>query len=234
MSADFIKTYVKGLDERVEGGIPEGSIVLICGTPGTLKTTFCYNVLSKHALETGEKGLYIALEQHRDSILTQMSRMGFNPRATGELVTIVDLAHLRNFISEESTPSEIDWLSVLTSQIRFFQEEGYKLVTIDSLDAMYVISPMENVRSRLFFFFEGIRALGMTTFFITEMQPGTKSFGKFGVEGFLADGIVHLEIERVGKSVGRFISIVKIRGSSHPADYFPMIVEKGGFSIVQK
>jgi len=28
-----IGTYVKGLDERMEGGIPKGHITLICGVP---------------------------------------------------------------------------------------------------------------------------------------------------------------------------------------------------------
>ena len=55
----FVKMSVKGLDERIEGGIPNGSIVLTCGMPGTLKTTFCFNILFNHSKETGQKTLYV-------------------------------------------------------------------------------------------------------------------------------------------------------------------------------
>jgi len=235
MCAEVIKTYVKGLDEQINAGIPQGSIVLICGTPGSLKTTFCYNILLNHAIQTKEKGLYISLEQHRDSILSQMKRMGFDcGDVTKDIVTIVDLANLRKLLVQDKAPTEVDWLKILTSQIKFFHNEGYRVIAIDSLDALYVLSAMENVRSKLFFFFEGFRELGISLLFVSEMEPGTRAFGKHGVEGFMCDGIIHLEIERIGKTVGRFISVVKMRGASHPTDYFPMIVDKGEFRIVQR
>ena len=234
MCADVVKTYVKGLDERIDAGIPAGSIVLICGTPGSLKTTFCYNILLNHAMQSKERGLYISLEQHRDSIISQMKRIGFDGGGAKDIVTVVDLAHLRKFLGQDEAPTSVDWLKILSSQIKFFRDEGYRVIAIDSLDALYVLSPMENVRSRLFFFFEELRELGVSLMFISEMEPGGRAFGKHGVEGFLCDGIIHLEIERIGKTVGRFISIVKMRGASHPTDYFPMIVDKGEFRIVQR
>lgn len=234
MCADVVKTYVKGLDERIDAGIPAGSIVLICGTPGSLKTTFCYNILLNHAMQSKERGLFISLEQHRDSIISQMKRIGFDGGGAKDIVTVVDLAHLRKFLGQDEAPTNVDWLKILSSQIKFFRDEGYRVIVIDSLDALYVLSPMENVRSRLFFFFEELRELGVSLMFISEMEPGGRAFGKHGVEGFLCDGIIHLEIERIGKTVGRFISIVKMRGASHPTDYFPMIVDKGEFRIVQR
>ena len=61
-------------------------------------------------------------------------------------------------------------------------------------------------------------------------------FGRHGVEEFLSDGIIHLrfrEIE-IGRkpSVRRYIGIVKMRGTNHDFDYYPLLVEKGKFEIV--
>jgi KaiC/GvpD/RAD55 family RecA-like ATPase len=163
-----------------------------------------------------------------------MKRIGFDSTMAKDLITVVDIAHLRKFLGLETPGTSIDWLRVIASQIKFFHEEGYPLVAIDSLDALYVLSPVDNVRNRLFHFFEELRDTGVSLFMISEMDPGSRAFGKYGVEGFLCDGIIHLEIERIGKTVGRFISIVKMRGASHPTDYFPLIVDKGEFRIVQR
>ena len=34
-----IPTHVDGLDEVLGGGVPEGNVVLVSGSPGTMKTT---------------------------------------------------------------------------------------------------------------------------------------------------------------------------------------------------
>ena len=40
-----IKTYIEGFDEILDGGIPEGHVVLVCGTPGTMKTSLTYSIM---------------------------------------------------------------------------------------------------------------------------------------------------------------------------------------------
>ena len=35
-----VKTGIKGFDGLIEGGIPEGSVILVSGTPGTEKKLF--------------------------------------------------------------------------------------------------------------------------------------------------------------------------------------------------
>ena len=39
-----IKTYIEGLDQRLEGGIPPGHIVLVCGTSGSMKSSLTFNI----------------------------------------------------------------------------------------------------------------------------------------------------------------------------------------------
>jgi len=69
------KTYIKGFDEEMEGGIPQGHVVLISGPPGTMKSSITFNMLYKNALEQGTRGVYVTLEQGKSSIEFQMSRM---------------------------------------------------------------------------------------------------------------------------------------------------------------
>ena len=53
-----IKTYIKGLDENLQGGIPEGHIVLVCGSAGTMKSSVSFNILYNEVLN-GKTAIYI-------------------------------------------------------------------------------------------------------------------------------------------------------------------------------
>ena len=73
----------------------------------------------------------------------------------------------------------------------------------------------------------------MSTVIISEMlDPDKQLFGMFGVEDFLADGIVHLLLEKDDRRVNLFLSIVKMRKTNHDRGYFPLIFEGNKFEIV--
>ena len=38
-----VKTYIKGLDETMQGGIPAGHITLVSGSAGTMKSSIAFN-----------------------------------------------------------------------------------------------------------------------------------------------------------------------------------------------
>ena len=51
MKIKRVKTFIKGLDKEIDGGIPKGSIVMIAGKPGTMKSSLAFNILYKKTLE---------------------------------------------------------------------------------------------------------------------------------------------------------------------------------------
>ncbi|MEK6851733.1 MAG: RAD55 family ATPase, partial [Candidatus Thermoplasmatota archaeon] len=65
---DHLPTFIEGLDEVLGGGIPKGSVVLICGTPGTMKTSLTFSVLYHNVKNHGSKALYISLEEGHDDL----------------------------------------------------------------------------------------------------------------------------------------------------------------------
>jgi len=235
-SAERIPTYVVGLDERLGGGIPRGHIVLVSGPPGSLKSSFVYRILYHQALERATAGLYLSMEQSRASLSAQMTALGMDP-AKAKGVHVIDVRALRREIEEMREQPR--WLLGLRQQLLRYKEEiGCDLLAVDSLDALYTLTSFENPRNEVFQFFEELRELDATVFLVSEMARDSTRFAKYGVEEFLADTIVHLRMREVdvgmSTSVRRYIGVVKMRGVDHDLDYFPLLVEGGGFEIVSE
>jgi len=231
-----IPTYVKGLDERLGGGVPKGHIVLVSGPPGSLKSTFAYRILYREALDRGASGVYLSMEQSRASLTSQMAAMGMDP-AKAKGVHVIDVRALRRELEE--IREQPRWLLGLRRQLgRYKEEMGCDLLTIDSLDALYALTPFENPRNEIFQFFEELRELEATTFLVSETARDSARMAKYGVEEFLADTIVHLRLREVdaglSTSVRRYIGVVKMRGVQHDLDYYPLLVDRGNFEIVSE
>src|SRR5437879_8524029 len=64
---DRMKTYIEGFDDALGGGIPRGSLVLVAGTPGTMKTALTFSILYEN-VKAGSKALYITLEESQEDL----------------------------------------------------------------------------------------------------------------------------------------------------------------------
>src|SRR5439155_477738 len=73
-SMDRLKTHVEGFDEALGGGIPRGSIVLVAGTPGTMKTALTFSILYEN-VKAGSKALYISLEESQEDLRASISEV---------------------------------------------------------------------------------------------------------------------------------------------------------------
>src|SRR5438128_9434712 len=67
IALERVPTGIKGLDELLGGGFPEGKCILVVGSPGSGKTTFAIQYLYSGALQ-GETGLYVTLDEYPDAI----------------------------------------------------------------------------------------------------------------------------------------------------------------------
>jgi len=228
-----IRTYIKNLDNQMEGGIPEGAIVLVSGRPGSMKSSLTYYMMHAQALHEGRRGLYVTLEQNRKSLARHLSHIGMDPDATDK-VAIVDLASLRNAFGDSKPKEDMNWMESLVKQITSFRQMlGCDVVTIDSMSALYSLHEFQNPRRELFHFFESLRGLGLTVFLISEMyDPDKDIFARYEVEDFLADGVIHLKVDRRDGQSNLYLGIVKMRETRHNRAYFPLIVEAEGFEVV--
>jgi len=227
MGDGYVKTYIEGFDEKMQGGIPEGSVVLLVGQPGTMKSSIAFNMLYNRAKEENLNGLYVTLEQSSKSLAKHMTTLGMNPMDVVNNLEIIDIGLIRKKLTQLQEQS---WLQVFKMYAKNLKETSdYQLLVIDSLPVLNVLAKFENPREELFHLFEWLRDLGVTTILITEMDAETKKLSEFG-EDFLADGILYLRMAEIGDiSVQRQIRCVKMRAVNHNSDYHSLLFDNGKF-----
>jgi circadian clock protein KaiC len=220
-----IRTYIQGFDEKIGGGIPQGHVVLLAGEAGTMKSTIAWNVLHNSALKEGRTGAYITLEQSRDSFAAHLRTMGLDPKAVEDKVSIVDLAMIRKNLEGMA---ESTWLEIFKMYAHNLKKSlNYELLVVDSLTVLQTLARFERPREQMFQTVEWMRDLKATTLLINEMKTKGDEFGAFGEE-FLADGIIHVKMERVDDAnIQRRIRCVKMRGSAHSPNYYTLMFENG-------
>ncbi|MFO7619294.1 MAG: ATPase domain-containing protein [Thermoplasmata archaeon] len=235
MAEGRIRTFVGGLDARMEGGIPDKYITLICGRAGTMKSTLSYYILFNNAHIKKKRGIYVTLEQSRVSLLEHMIKLGMDPRDLSESgIVVIDMTRLRKETKAKTVSEDVNWVDSILSTVQTYKTKyACDILVLDSLAALYSLATFSNPRSDIFFFFEKLRELDMSIFIISEMlDPDKELFGMFGVEDFLADGLIHLDLEKSSRRVNLFLSVFKMRKTNHDRSYYPLMFDGSKFEIV--
>ena len=233
MSSDKrLKTYVEGFDRMLEGGIPANHIVLVAGTPGTMKSSITYSLMYHNVLENGMTAVYVTLEQSRESLLRQMEKMGMRTEDVKERLHVLDLSIIRKKLREVSTGGS--WMQVFKSYISNLKDNlKFDIMVIDSLDVLETMADISDRRTDLFYLFEWMRDLEATVFLISEASGDRLLDGKFD-EGYLSDGIITLKMAVVREvDTQRRIRCVKMRETNHDPSYYSLLFNNGKFQVTK-
>jgi len=227
-----IKTHVVGFDDALDGGIPEGHIILLEGTAGTFKSSVAYSILFNNAKKEKMTSIYITLEQSKNSLLSQMTGLGMKSEIVGDRLGVLDLGIIRKKIAVLEEKG--NWLELFKTHIENLKKNlGINLLVIDSLNLIDIMAKFKDRRTEMFLLFEWLKELDVTTFLISEMTPEfTRPTGYD--EDFLADGIIQLLLHKVGDiEVQRRIRCIKMREVKHITGYFVLLFEEGKFHVTQ-
>lgn len=222
-----VKTGVKGLDELIQGGIPQGSTILVSGGAGTCKTIFGMTYIYSGAKLYNEPGLLVTVEENKRNIVWNMQSFGWDikPLEDKNLLKIYKL----NLNPHENVEMQVE--AELKEIAKIVKEIGAKRLVIDSTTAFGVwIKDQGSMRSLLYRFTDGLKDIGTTTLLIAETKGGRKSFSAFGVEEFVADGVIALYFSPPNRS----IFIRKMRGTNHSKSPHPFQITGEGIVINPK
>jgi KaiC/GvpD/RAD55 family RecA-like ATPase len=234
-----VATGIPGFDELVEGGLPEGRAFLVSGGTGTGKTIFATQFLINGA-KMNEPGVYLTLDERPDLIREDMLRFGWNLRSFEDkgLLKIVDgtMAKLGIPSDEEfSLPATgFDLDKLLLELMRAIKKIRAKRVVIDSIPALGLNFDNEHeVRKAVLKMVYLLARAGVTTIFTTEINEETKQLSKYGVEEFVADGVVVLHYMGIGTQSNRTLHIRKMRATKHNEDLHPLEITDNGIRVLK-
>ena len=226
-----IPTFIEGFDDKLNGGIPKGNIVLFAGEPGTMKSSVSFYMLYHNAIKKGLKSVYVTLEQSRDSLLTHMNGLGMDISKVEDKISVVDLGLIRKNLDRLGQET---WLQIFKMYAQNLKDNlDYEVLVLDSLPVLEMLANFERPRDDLFHFFEWMRSMDLSIWLITEMKHGKEDYGDNG-EDFLADGVVHLKMERVDDiNIQRRIRCAKMRKTNHSPNYYTLLFEGGKFQATR-
>ncbi len=233
MAVSRIKTYVRGFDDALAGGLPEGYITLIAGAPGTMKSSLCFSVLYNNALVEGRKSAYFTLEEGKDILLEHMQGLGFTEEKAFKNLSILDMGTIRknlNFLQARGT-----WIELFKMYAsNFMRSEKISLLVLDSLDVLETMAKFQDRRTELYYLFEWLRDLGTTSLLISEGPVEAPANGRFPDEAYLADGVVQLGLHPTSDLyVQRRMRCVKMRSTRHETGYYALAFDEGKFEVTR-
>lgn len=219
----MLRMSIEGLDRVLDADPPAGSVLLVTGWEGTLKSSLVLAMMSRYLEGSAEHGLYASLEQTRDSHLKNMDSIGIRWH---ENLHIFDYRDMRIEWKEHSLDMFSMTREVLDTYIDRYRD--LTLFAIDSLNALYALSPKANLRRNVYDFLTALRDRGLTSILILEKGDDV---GKGG-ERFLSDGIIELGVIESYDGVKRYLQIRKMRGVKHQMEKHHLVVKPGGIEVL--
>jgi len=231
-----VATGIPGLDKVLDGGFPKSTNILVCGSSGTGKTVFCTQFLCAGIEQYNEPGIFITLEERPPDLREEMLSLGWNLaeyEQSGKLI-IVDAASSRiNLPSREEfrIGEGFDVDSLVLEIHRASTKIDAKRLVLDSIPALELkVDEPSEFRKILFRLSSLLLEIGVTSLLTTEsVEPFLVS--RYGIEEFVARGVIILSLEEEGSELKRFLRVRKMRGTRHSLRNIPFEITKDGIVL---
>ncbi len=227
VSASFepkrVHSGVPGFDDLIGGGIPEGNLLVVSGDPGSGKTTFCLSFLYRGAKDYGEPGVYISLEESEIEIAKEAAYYGydFNSLIKQRMllvntISLYDFDKLKNTIEEAIESIHAKRLVIDPGVVfrLFFEKE---------LEARKTLLTLGKMLKRI-----------KVTAIITNEISLDKINSLFGLEEFVADGVILLYHTKLENRFIRSVGVLKMRGTRISEKLHPIEITGDGLHVLSK
>jgi circadian clock protein KaiC len=238
-----VHTGIPRLDELISGGLPQNSIILVSGTPGSGKTIMCYHYMQE-GLNNGEKCLYLTSDERVKNILKQAGELGFN------FQQYVDSGHLK-FIYLDFDKSDI--YREIENEIK---NGGYSRVVLDSITPVSEMPVwISDGINEIIPSFDGFKATkkipagsipatrmhvrsimsilnndNCTALVTSEIPEGSRSLSRDTISEFLVDGIILMDLDT--SMDRRKLTVRKMRATKHTLKPQDIAITMGGIQFL--
>ncbi|PSP34250.1 KaiC domain-containing protein [Halobacteriales archaeon QH_10_67_22] len=221
---------IEGLDNMIQGGIPQRHLIVIVGGAGTGKTTFGLQFLH-HGLtkDDTDKGVFITLEQTYEDIMATANERGweFDRHEREDNLAVVDLDPVEMANSLDNIRGELPEL------IEEFDADRFVLDSVSLLEMMY--DHQARRRTEVFDFTQSLKEAGVTTVFTSEAAEGNPYASRHGIIEYLTDAVFLLRYVRSETQETRLaVEIQKIRNANHSRETKPYDITFEGIAVYEQ
>ncbi len=171
-----VSTGVNGLDDLIEDGFPDESLILVAGGPGAGKTTLSAQFLYEGATRYGEKGVYVCFAETKKALVRNMLRFGwdFERLESEKRCIILDLSTVK----EAGIQNNLDLILKNVTDIKA------RRLVIDSFTAMSMaLREAIDIRYLVHLLYNFLQRIGCTTILISDTPYGSQCIGSGYIGG---------------------------------------------------
>jgi circadian clock protein KaiC len=225
------RTGVPKLDQLIDGGVPQGHVVLVAGNTGSGKSTLGMQFIEE-GVRSGENCVLITLEESLTQII----------KTAAEHDWLFD-SHIKAGKLFHATADLIDIYpdKLLYEIVRLVERTGAKRLVVDSISSMESSSfSSGQVREFLLQMVAFLKSRGVNsflTYLAGEMfsAQGTRLLGQATATSLrlssIVDGIIILRYVEQGGEVKKALNILKMRGSAHDKRIFEFTISRAGLIL---
>lgn len=223
-------TGVSGLDEILDGGLPQGRPTLVCGGAGCGKTLFSMQFLVNGALQFGEPGAFIAFEERPEDLAANVASLGFDLNDL-QARNLLSIDHVSIDPAEIIESGEYNLEGLFLRLGLAIDSVGAKRVVIDTLETLFGgLSNYGIIRAELKRLFDWLKERNVTA--IITAEKGDGKLTRHGLEEYVSDCVIVLDHSLTGQISTRRMRVVKYRGSTHGTNAYPFLIGEDGVSVL--
>ena len=240
-----IKSGIHGLDEIINGGFEQGSLIEVAGSEGTFKSTFALQY-AVEGIRNGETVTYISLEEPKESFLEIANNFGWEnefSKIDFRNIDINDMIGNTN-VWEGATKGAEAIAKMVMSSIdcpnRLIFDTATTLALYSSRsrlkelprDSWAFIQPSPgDIRVMLYYLANECRKKNnITVLFLAESGEGDLYLPE-EVLKYICDAKIELKKIALGTESPRTIQIHKMRHTDHLLDEIPLNLSEKGLEI---
>lgn len=221
---------VRGLDQIMGGGLPQGRTTLVCGSAGCGKTLLAMEFLTRGATEYGENGVCLTFEESIEDLARNVASLGFNLRSlVDEKKLAADHVRIDRCATAESGSFTLDGIFARLGHA--IDQVKAKRVVLDTLEHLFAsFIDKATVRSELNRLFTWLKDRGVTA--IVTAERGEAALTRDGLEEYVSDCVILLDHRMNEQLATRRLRVVKYRGSTHGTNEYPFLIDDKGIVVV--
>jgi flagellar protein FlaH len=212
----LLRLWIEGLDEMLGGGLPDKSVVVMTGEPGSGYDILAQQIIYQHAIRN-EKVAYFSTSRSPDTIKEDFSTFGWE---------IAPLQEKGNWVYYQA--SVADAIQVLTENLPKAMAEG-RWILLDSLSYLVLTQKYYSVVRMVELLLESARKHGGIHFLLlTQKMHDTETETTMQ---HLADGVVEFTANETAGGIDRRIRLKKMRRAVYEPRLIPFNITERGITI---